>query len=280
MKYYIVDDDIGAVKTLANILKARGIGDVLGYSTDPEEAIGEIRSDKPDIVLVDLLMSGMDGITLVSKVRETSPDISFVMISKVTDKDMIGNAYNAGVQFFINKPINVIEVEKVLSTVADHRKMKSIMNNIHDMFGSGQSQPVQQPQPKDNLKEINILLGMLGMIGEKGTADIQNICEYMITNDKGYDRESLESAAAKAGDSPKNIEQRVRRAIKKGLTNVANAGLDDYAGEVFAVYANYVFDFKNIKDEMDYVKGKAAYGGRVNIAKFVEGLILYKNYSL
>lgn len=175
MKYYIVDDDIGAVKTLANILKTRGIGDVLGYSTDPEEAIGEIRSDKPDIVLVDLLMSGMDGITLVSKVRETSPDISFVMISKVTDKDMIGNAYNAGVQFFINKPINVIEVEKVLSTVADHRKMKSIMNNIHDMFGSGQSQPVQQPQPKDNLKEINILLGMLGMIGEKGTADIQNI---------------------------------------------------------------------------------------------------------
>ncbi|MBQ2063785.1 MAG: DNA-binding domain-containing protein, partial [Firmicutes bacterium] len=41
----------------------------------------------------------------------------------------------------------------------------------------------------------------------------------------------------------KNIEQRARRAIKKGLTNTANAALDDYAGNIVDVYAGYVFDF-------------------------------------
>ena len=41
---------------------------------------------------------------------------------------------------------------------------------------------------------------------------------------------------------------------QKGLTNVANLGIDDYSNEVFQVYANYVFDFKNIKDEMEFIK--------------------------
>lgn len=36
MKYYIVDDNIGTVKTLENIIRSRGIGSVCGYSTDPD----------------------------------------------------------------------------------------------------------------------------------------------------------------------------------------------------------------------------------------------------
>ena len=69
MKYYIVDDNIGTVKTLENIIRSRGIGSVCGYSTDPDAAIGEILEDKPDIVLVDLLMGGIDGITMVEAIK-------------------------------------------------------------------------------------------------------------------------------------------------------------------------------------------------------------------
>ncbi len=67
---------------------------------------------------------------------------------------------------------------------------------------------------------------------------------------------------------------------QKGLTNVANLGIDDYSNEVFQVYANYVFDFKNIKDEMDFIKGSSSGGGRVNISKFIEGLLLYRKSLL
>ena len=67
---------------------------------------------------------------------------------------------------------------------------------------------------------------------------------------------------------------------KKRLTNVANLGIDDYSNEVFQVYANYVFDFKNIKDEMDFIKGSSSGGGRVNISKFIEGLLLYRKSLL
>lgn len=278
MKYYIVDDEIGTVKTLENIVESRKLGEVIGYSTNPEKAVDEILSLQPDIVLADLLMSKMDGIALVAKVKSMRANISFVMISQVADKGMIEQAYNAGVEFFINKPINIIEVEKVLKNVADKIKMNSIVNNIKGMFASDEPQP--QVKREDPLNEINVFLGLLGMVGEKGTADILYICRHLIGHNEEYTKDILAQVAKEKGEPVKNLEQRIRRAMKKGLTNVAHLGIDDFSNEVFQVYANYVFDFKNIKDEMDFIKGSGTGGGRVNISKFIEGLLLYQKQNI
>ncbi len=275
MRYYIIDDEIGVVKTLENILESRNIGETAGYSTDPEKAINEIIALRPDIVLCDLLMSKIDGITLVRQVRELLEETSFVMISKVSDKAMVEQAYSAGVEFFINKPINVIEVEKVLKNVSEKIRMNSIVSNIRGIFAE-EEKKLQDPPQEDDLREINVFLGLLGMLGERGTADILSVCRYLIDSGGEYSKDILLKVAEEKGETPKNLEQRIRRVIKKGLTNVANLGIDDYGNEVFQIYANYVFDFKNIKDEMEYIKGRSSGGGRVNISKFIEGLLLYR----
>ncbi|WP_419022482.1 DNA-binding domain-containing protein [Emergencia sp.] len=280
MKYYIIDDEIGTVKTLENIVEIRGLGDVIGYATDPEKAVGEILALNPEIVLVDLLMSKMDGIALVDQIKGVRPQISFVMISQVADKGMIEQAYNAGVEFFINKPINIIEVEKVLNHVSDKIKMNSLVAGIKGMFAETEEQSAPLERKDDVLREINVFLGLLGMLGEKGTSDILSVCQYLIGHNEEYSKNVLTHIAAEKLETSKNLEQRMRRAIKKGLTNVANLGIDDYSNEVFQVYANYVFDFKNIKDEMDFIKGSSSGGGRVNISKFIEGLLLYRKSLL
>lgn len=46
------------------------------------------------------------------------------MISQVSDTDLITEAYNLGIEFFINKPINIIEVEKVANKVAQKLSWK------------------------------------------------------------------------------------------------------------------------------------------------------------
>ena len=280
MKYYIVDDEIGTVKTLENIVESRDLGEVIGYAPDPEKAIGEILALQPDIILVDLLMSKMDGIALVGQIKKVRPKASFVMISQVADKDMIEQAYNAGVEFFINKPVNIIEVEKVLGNVSEKIKMNSLVAGIRGMFAETEELSRQPARREDVLREINVFLGLLGMLGEKGTSDILSVCQYLIEHDEEYSKEVLTRVAAEKLETSKNLEQRMRRAIKKGLTNVANLGIDDYSNEVFQVYANYVFDFKNIKDEMDFIKGSSSGGGRVNISKFIEGLLLYRKSLL
>ncbi len=275
MKYYIVDDNIGTVKTLENIVVSRGIGTVCGYCTDPADALQEIQEDKPDIVLVDLFMDGMDGITLVNRIREKNRDIACVMISKATDKEMVQQAYTAGVEFFISKPVNVVEVENVLRNVAEKVKMKNIMGSIRTMFTEEEAPAPAQAKTADT-SSAETLLGMLGMLGEKGTQDIRVIYRLMLEQDSGYNKDILAQAASELDDSVRNVEQRVRRAIKKGLTNAANAGIDDYGSDLFSVYATYVFDFKTLKEEMNYIEGKSSSGGRVNISRFMEGLDLYR----
>lgn len=277
MKYYLIDDEIGIVKTLENIIESRDLGEVSGYSTDPARAAEEIIGINPDIVLADLLMSGKDGISLVGEIKKVRPQILFVMISKVTDKSMVEQAYSAGVEFFIHKPINVIEVERVLRNVSDRLKMKNIVSNIRGIFEEEERTPAGAKKNDSSAQEINLLLGLLGMLGEKGTPDILAICRYLDETGESYSKEVLVKVAENRGESPKNLEQRMRRAIKKGLVNVANLAIDDYSNEVFQIYAGYVFDFKNIKDEMEFIKGNSAGGGRVNLSKFIEGLLLYRD---
>ncbi len=274
MKYYIVDDNLATVKTLENIVRTRDLGTVSGFTTDPKTAMEEILEDPPEIVLVDLLMERIDGITLVQKIREKNNTIAFVMISKVSDKGMVQRAYTAGIEFFINKPINIVEVERVLTNVSEKVRMQQLMGNIREMVDGAKADHAGKNQSSEG-NDVDILLGTLGMLGEKGTRDIRNVFQEMLASGTGYDREILNRVAEKNDDTVKNIEQRIRRAVRKGLSNAAAIGLDDYESDAFTVYAGYVFDFKTLKDEMNYAEGKASSGGRVNIAGFFEGLLLY-----
>jgi two-component system response regulator YcbB len=70
------------------------------------------------------------------------------------------------------------------------------------------------------------------------------------------------------------IEQRIRRTIKSALKNLANLGLEDYYDEVFTRYSSVLFDFGEVRKEMDFERGKSRYGGKINAKKFVEGILI------
>ncbi len=103
MRFYMVDDDPNILKILEGIIEKEAIGSVLGFSTDPGKALIDIRAFRPDIILVDYLMPGMDGAALVRKVNSELPETTCVIISQVSDKDMIGESYEAGGIEFLSR---------------------------------------------------------------------------------------------------------------------------------------------------------------------------------
>lgn len=56
------------------------------------------------------------------------------MISQVAAKELIGKAYDAGIEFFISKPINIIEVKSVIRNVDEQIKNEKTLTNIKKMF--------------------------------------------------------------------------------------------------------------------------------------------------
>lgn len=271
MRYYIIDDDVNIVKILTNLIEENESGEVIGSSNDGETALSEILICNPDIVLVDLLLPKLDGNSLVREVKLLKPKIKFIMISQVSDVKLVEDSYNSGIEFFISKPINKIEVEKVTSKVAEKIEIENMLNNIKKVF---KNTSIQEKTEDNNIKVIKHILSKFGMLGEKGTSDIIKICSYLLETKKSFEECNFNDLCCIIGDSPKTVQQRMRRTIKTGLTNLAHIGIEDYYNESFQEYSKVMFDFASVKAEMEYIKGRSKTGGKVIISKFFEGLLL------
>ncbi len=272
MKFYIIDDDITIVKIIQNIIEEKGLGEVIGYTTKPEESVQEILLKKPDIVIIDLLMSEKGGVDIVNEIKASSMDIRFIMISQVSSKHMIGEAYNAGIEFFINKPINIVEVTNVIRRVSEKIKMDRTILKIKDMFRFD-DKPANTQKPDNKIKNIRTILSKLGVLSEKGGRDILRICEYVIKKDDRGFSYSINEICELLDENPKSMQQRIRRTVGKALTNIASLGIEDYMNDIFSNYSYSLFSFEDVKAEMDYIRGKKTSRGKINIKKFIIGIL-------
>ena len=278
-RVYIVDDDIAVVKAIENIIEDKDLGNVVGFNTDGLEAVEEIKNLIPDIVLVDFLMPKIEGVELVKKIREENLDIKFVMISQVDSKDMVGKAYKSGIEFFINKPINIIEIERVIKNVSRTLQMDRKLKSIESLFRKEKEVERQDNRIDRDELYIKSILSRLGIMGEKGSEEILKICNYLIKSKSSILDVKLKKICDIIFENPAAAEQRIRRAVKKGLSNMASLGIEDYLNETFTRYSNRLYDFQEVRAEMDYIRGKTKTPGRISVRKFIDGLMIEKDVA-
>jgi len=88
------------------------------YSTlSSDEALELYRKHLPDVVFVDIIMEGMDGIELTRKIREINPKQIVIVISGSNDMAKIAESIEVGVNSFIQKPIDTKKIIDLLSSV-------------------------------------------------------------------------------------------------------------------------------------------------------------------
>ena len=86
---------------------------------------------------------------------------------------------------------------------------------------------------------------------------------------------TLNELCSKFSDSPKSMEQRIRRTVNTGLVNLAHLGIEDYSNEIFTEYSNTLYNFEQVRKEMDYIRGKSKKHGNVKIKSFLNALVVY-----
>ncbi len=272
MNIFIVEDDMNVIRILKRIVEDRELGRIVGYCQDGQQAIEEIREVNPDMVLVDLLMPGMDGISLVGHIKGELAHIQFIMISQVASKDMIAKAYEKGVEYYIYKPVNAVEVENIINKVKSQFEMKRTFSQIQKFFDGGS--PKEEPK-KDMDNRIKEVMKSIGIMGEIGSKDIISIVKFLIDSEKSMNDYTIKELCAKFTDNPKSMEQRIRRTATVGMVNIANIGIEDYMNETFTEYSNGLYNFEQVKREMDSIRGKSKRGGKINLKKFIDGMIFY-----
>ncbi len=111
------------------------------FAANGNEALDKIKQNPDiDIVLSDINMPEMDGLTLLSKLSETSPLIKAVMVSAYGDMDNIRTAMNRGAFDFVTKPVNFDDLETTMEKTIHHvQQLKQTLqaikeNNILKMY--------------------------------------------------------------------------------------------------------------------------------------------------
>ncbi len=275
MRIYIVEDDPTVVAVLEDIIEAEDLGEVCGTTEDGRVDLARIAACAPDLVLIDLLMPGMDGIQVVRELKARQMGTRFIMISQVSAKEMVAKAYEAGVEFFIHKPINLFEIRRVVGNVAQQiaheRTLSSIQNMLHGGLQAARAVPTNREELwRQHLKSI---LSQLGMAGEKGSNDIIELCVALLRRHETVSQVGMRTLCAQLGENPKSTEQRIRRAAERGLRHLASLGVEDYGNEIFVQYASRLFPFGEVRAEMACIQGKGV-NGKVNLKKFIDGMVI------
>jgi Response regulator containing CheY-like receiver domain and AraC-type DNA-binding domain len=117
MRFLIIDDDIGVRKTISYLIEKYHLGVIVANCDDGLEAESVIHELRPDIVVVDLLLPGQSGVELVKKINNVNKDISFIMISACSNESLITEAYNSGIEFYLQKPINALDFTSVIKKI-------------------------------------------------------------------------------------------------------------------------------------------------------------------
>lgn len=276
MKFYLLDDDRTITNILKIIIQKRELGEVCGTSNHAIEALDDIKILRPDIIITDLLMPEMDGITFVKKAKELLPDAAYIMLSQVSSKDMIESAYEQGIEFYIQKPLNSVEVEKVILTVSQNLSMQRTLQKMQNIFeDSIRSTSHSAPTGKQEyLSKLQKILQRLGIIGDAGSKDIITVIEFLIEEKEDISNITLNELCSRFTDSPKTMEQRIRRAAATGMVNLAHLGLEDYGNEIFTEYANSLYNFEQVRKEMDFIRGKTDKHGNIKIRNFLNALLI------
>jgi two-component system response regulator YcbB len=300
MRFFIVDDDEAICCMLTEIIEDYDLGEVVGQANDGSVISGELLAlKKVDILIIDLLMPVRDGIETIHSLNSSFKG-KIIMLSQVEDKGIIGKAYSFGVEHYITKPINRLEVMKIIEKVTQYIKLQESISNIRAaLFSIDFEKDIMSKESLSKEKDIidagRFFLTELGIISETGSNDLLTIMEYIGEYEEVNSLNSsfpalrdifTQIAVKKLGPSVevsvlkkeiKSSEQRVRRTIAKALNYLASLGLVDYSSSKFDEYAANFFDFLEVRKKMLELKeSKSDYVCHtgVNMRKFIKTLYI------
>lgn len=135
-KILLADDDYHVLEYLRKMIPWEALGfEVVGYCADGQEALHEAREHRPDVIMTDIGMPRMDGITLIKRVREEDPGIKSIFLTCYDDFKYAQEAIRLGSFDYILKETmdhgNISEMMERLKKELDQAKInQAVVENM------------------------------------------------------------------------------------------------------------------------------------------------------
>ncbi len=169
----VVDDDPMNVKLVEGILKKDGYESIKAFGG--EEALAKVRSERPDLILLDVMMPGMDGYEVTRRLKADSATaaIPIIMITALNGTEDKVCGLECGADEFLTKPVNAAELlarTKSMLRLKQYQDQLMLRTRSETAFGEGHGPLAAAPdRPRrqhvllveDNDKDLRLLSGQI-----------------------------------------------------------------------------------------------------------------------
>ncbi|NLP37317.1 MAG: response regulator [Firmicutes bacterium] len=109
----VVDDRVGIRRLLQEVLL--GAGYKVLTASGGKEAMEITRQNNVDMVLLDMKMSGMDGLETLTELKKESPHLSIIIMTAYEELEVLKEAERRGAAGYISKPFDIEELKRIIA---------------------------------------------------------------------------------------------------------------------------------------------------------------------
>jgi DNA-binding NtrC family response regulator len=137
LRVLVVDDEKIVHQTIGDYLT--DLGHRVDDAYDGAEGLEMVRSGEYDVVLVDIKMPVMDGLTMIQEAGQLGSGTAFVVLTAHTDMDTVVGSLRVGAADFVKKPVGLREIEAVLERTALMNRLRRDAGRLRQTIGRIQS---------------------------------------------------------------------------------------------------------------------------------------------
>ncbi|GAA5107067.1 response regulator transcription factor [Alloalcanivorax gelatiniphagus] len=157
IRVVLVDDHPVVLGGLRALLESLPDFEVVGTATDGEAGVREVVLTKPDVVLMDIRMPGIDGLEATRRIRESATGVPVLVLTMFDDDDTVFGAMRAGAQGYLLKGADQAEIDRAIRAVVAGEAIFSpgVAQRVLGYFAA--PPPVAEPFPELTAREREVL---------------------------------------------------------------------------------------------------------------------------
>jgi len=131
-KVLVVDDELSVRESIRMILKERAVAVLTGSA---ENALEHLAKDRFDVVLLDILMPGMDGLEALERIKAMAPNTQVIMVTATKTVKTAVTAMKLGACDYVTKPFDVDEMQLTIDRAAQTAALMQEVESLRDEIG-------------------------------------------------------------------------------------------------------------------------------------------------
>jgi len=168
IKILLVDDHAVVRSGLSKFLLVNKDLELVGEAGDGAEAAKLVSLRKPDVVLMDLMMPGMDGITATREIHQKHPQVKVIALTSFSEQNMVQGALQAGAVGYLQKNVTAVELGNAIRSAYAGRM--TLSPEAAQVLANSVSQP-QLPGNELTERERDVLRCMVDGLNNNEIAE-------------------------------------------------------------------------------------------------------------